>query len=306
MTRKWIFLLLVFLLKSLPLQATTLSPIVILSSNSNSYLEVYDALKKFGLQKSEVHILGTNSSLMLKNRTAIAVGSRACRKSVETASINSHIICTFLPYSSYSHIASMDKTQQLRKTGNITALYLDQPLSRQIQLGLLIKPNALSIGTLVSSKDTEQENHFTQVSRKMGLHPRIAHLNIQDNPVRVLGPIIENSDIFLPLPGHSTAVNGASKWILYLTLRNGVPLIGYSKSYADAGAVVALYTSTSQVARDTIQLAHVAETGLPLPPPHYPRNFELSINTIAARNLGIDLPPRDVLHHQLEESEQQP
>lgn len=301
----WVLILLVLLLAPLPLQAAP-TPLVLLSANSNSYLEVSEALKNYGLREAEVQILDATNSLTLADRTVIAVGSRACQKSVKSATADTRLICTFLPSNSYSRIAKLAHTQRLRKAGNITALYLDQPLSRQMQLGLLIKPDARSIGTLLGNNDDKQAENFTRTAKKLGLTARIAHLSATDNPVSVLGPVIEESDLFLPLPGHSTAVSGASKWILYLTLRNGVPLIGYSKGYADAGAVIALYSSVNQIARETVRLERMTETGLPLPPPHYPRNFELSINTIAARNLGIDLPSRDVLQHRLGESEQQP
>lgn len=71
--------------------------------------------------------------------------------------------------------------------------------------------------------------------------------------------------------------------------------------YADAGAVVALYSDTDDIARQAAEMLTAMDGQLP--PPAWPREFSITVNRTAARNLDLVLPPAERLVEQLKAQE---
>ena len=264
-------------------------PLVLLSNGSNSYLEVSSGLQRHQFNDFELKILNDQLTEDITHRNVIAVGSRACEQSLAKAGPQTRILCSFLPSANFETLRATLKGDTLYKDARFSAVFIDQPLERQMRLALLIKPDTKSIGTVLGKDNIKLANEFKRACTLLNLVPVIAHLEPEDNPVQILGPAIEKSDVFLPLPDRSVFNQAAAKWILYLSLRNGVPLIGFSQKYADAGAVAALYTNVDQIAAQTATIALQMLRSATLPAPTYPNQFEISINHTAARNLGLQL-----------------
>lgn len=264
-------------------------PLVLLSTAGNSYATLLGALQRHYQHPLESRILSTDTQPETESRLIIAIGSQACASALEAMGSSSRLFCLYLPAQTFERLTDNPRGRTLLAENRLSALFLDQPLSRQMHLAKLIHPEMKRIGTVLGPGNPAQEAHFRNTAQRLGLKAVIGHLYSDDNPVRILTPVIANSDLFLPLPDHSVFNRAAAKWMLYITLRKGVPLLGFSAKYADAGAAVALYSDTEGLARQAAQMLDQSKDRLP--PPSWPNDFNISINGIAARNLGLTLPP---------------
>lgn len=289
------------LLSPLAVQASSQTQ-VLLSSDSGSYRAVSDALARH--LSSPPQTLTVKQAETTRLTRTIAVGSNACQYAQAHADGQTILLCTFLPSQTFFSLARGTAAKKMLREGRLSAVFIDQPLARQIRLARLIKPDAKTIGTVVGASSQEQAEAFSATARAQKLQPLIARLHDNDNPVQVLTPIIEQSDLFLPLPDRSIFNRAAAKWILYITLRDGVPLIGFSSKYADAGACVAIYSSIDQVARQSAEIMSSGKT-VALPPPSYPRDFSITVNQTALRNLGLPALHSDDLKQRLRQEEGQ-
>lgn len=286
-----------------PLAARAAPPLVLLSDSTGSYTLMLDALKRHYPDPLESSVLPVD--LSLEDRLVVGLGSRACDQALTRAESRTRVLCTFLPAQTFRELSGSDKGRTLLRQKRLTALFLDQPLERQMRLARLVLPTMKRIGTVVGPDSERQATEFRSTAEGLGLEAVIGRLDNRDNPVQILTPVIERSDLFLPLPDRSVFNRAAAKWILYITLRNRVPLIGFSSKYADAGAVVALHSSVDQIATESAELIGAYQAGHPLQPPAYPHDFSISVNRTAAQNLGLPLPDTEQLIAQLKRTEAQ-
>jgi hypothetical protein len=283
-----------------PLSVRAAPPLVLLSDAGSSYADMLAALQRHYDGPLESQVLA-NAAPAGDERLFLAVGSRACALALDHLGSRGRLFCLFLPAQTFAELTADAHSQTLLADQRLSALFLDQPLARQMRLARLIEPDLQRIGTVLGPDSDAQARAFEQSAREQGLTPVIGRLRSSDNPVQVLSPIIADSDLFLPLPDRSVFNRAAAKWILYITLRKGVPLLGFSAKYADAGAVVALYSDTDEIARQAAEMLTAMDGQLP--PPAWPREFSITVNRTAARNLDLVLPPAERLVEQLKAQE---
>ncbi|ANG64476.1 hypothetical protein A8C75_19710 [Marinobacterium aestuarii] len=226
----------------------------------------------------------------------IAIGARACEQLLQH---NGHadLICTFIPRTTFESLSTLYDNGQRR----LSAVYLDQPLQRQLRLAHLLVPDAKSIGTMFGPFSTASQQLFDDASRREQLTPLSITLDETDNPIERLTPLIQQSDVFLALPDRALFNRATAKWLLYITLQQKVPVIGFSKTYVEAGALAAVYSTPAQIGRQTGELLRELDLSRPLPPPVYPKYYNVSSNPIVARTLELPEPDDLALHRQLED-----
>lgn len=273
------------------------TPLVLLSDANTSYARMFAALQRHYTGALEARVLPNTIPPQTEPRLLLAIGSRACATALDLVDPRGRLFCLFLPAQTFNELTANPKGQALLADHRLSALYLDQPLARQMHLAQLIAPNLKRIGTVVGPNSDARAQAFEQQARALGLEPVVGRLDSSDNPIEVLSPVIEDSDLFLSLPDPTIFNRAAAKWILYITLRKGVPLLGFSARYADAGAVIALYSDTNSLARQAASMLEQASDRLPLP--SWPQEFSITINHTAARNLGLNLPSADQLTRRL-------
>ena len=294
--------LLLCLLSLISLQAHAKTLIILLSDRHHIYQDLANAIQTDIFTDYQIVALEEyNSNTLQPPGIFLAIGTRACEAALQLTEQHSDIVCTFLPSQTFLRLLEQYRTDSSTANRRVTAVFLDQPLQRQIHLARLIDPEAESIGTVFGNSSIYQQQAYETLSLAAGFNAQYAFLDERQNPVQVLTPIIQRSDIFLALPDSASFNRNVTRWSLYITLRNRVPLIGYSASYAEAGAVISLYTTPQQLAGQTNQvLNQIAGTDV-MPEPAYPLEFTLNINQSAARTLRLDLPEIEVLTQHLTE-----
>lgn len=286
-------------------------PLVILSDTTSSYQKVLQGIRDHNEEPvdhlSVDLLLNTPEKLQHNDYDYyVAVGSRATDTLLRLLPANAPpVLSTFIPRRSYQGLIRTYSTRPTVTSGKISVIYLDQPYSRQLRLARLIRPDANTIGAAFSSQSARDLPLLEAALNSTGLTLTHRVLDEDKNPIKQLQPIVESSDIFLTLPDKAVFNRTTAKWILYISFRLRVPLLGFSRKYVEAGAVAGVYSTAIQIGRYTGEMMAKLNPQHPvLPAPSYPRYFSVATNPSAAKKLRMSIPAKAILEQKLKETEQ--
>lgn len=282
--------------------------VVVISKDAALYQQVSASIRQ--IYDGPLHSITLNQ---LRNRTelivsendiTVAVGVEATEYLMANLPISQQMISVFIPQSAFRTLWSRYQSRWKSNPRNISAVYLDQPLSRQLRLAKLVVPDLKRIGTALGPSTSQQLADLQSAASQAGVELVHTVVNSNDNPVRRLQPVIQHSDVFVPVPDSAVFNRTTAKWILYIAYRKRIPLIGFSRKYVEAGAVAAVHSTPEQLGKQAGELLKAYEgSDAELPLPQHPRYFTVSVNRVAARSLKMDLPSDLELLRRLEELE---
>jgi len=194
--------------------------------------------------------------------------------------------CTFLPQAAYAALTNVSNERHARRS----ALYLDQPLIRQMQLIRLALPIRTRVGVVLGPESRKSEHNLRQAAVSAGLVLRIEQITDEKHLVGALHRVMDGADVLLAVPDPLVFNRNTAQSVLLTTYRLGKPVVGYSRAYVTAGALLSVYSTPAQIGRQIGEelLAMRDRSGRPLPAPGYPRYFSVEINERVARSLGIE------------------
>jgi len=231
--------------------------------------------------------------------TAITIGSQASDQAFAQLSPRQALIMAFLPRRTYLSLMEKYAAHPRQKINNFTAVFLDQPLQRQFNLIRIIKPETRIIATALGPFSSEELPDLRAEGKQHNISIKHETLSEEDNPMLKLQSLIAGSDVVLTLPDKSLFNRTTAKWILYISFRQGIPLIGFSDKYVAAGALAAVYSDPADIGQQTAEiLARWFASGI-LPKAQFPRYFKVATNPVAARSLHIELKTPEMLKQQL-------
>jgi ABC-type uncharacterized transport system substrate-binding protein len=183
----------------------------------------------------------------------------------------------------------------------MTAIYLNQPVERQIQLVVAILPDKRNVGILYTHVSKElNEIHQELKEHSLKLQEQKVD-NTQTLPDALKELLLGRSEMLLALPDAEIYNDSTIRNILLATYRRGIPLIGYSASYVKAGALCAVFSSPTQIAAQTAKLIVKFNEKHSLPPAQYPDEFQVLVNTQVAASLGLEVKDASELHDEIEQ-----
>lgn len=260
---------------------------LVLSEQGGAYAEVAAALRQdLGQavsirEASAATVEGDGDAL--GNSLVVALGTRALRAVLPAR--NSTIIAALVPRDAFDVV--LQTTRETRAPKTVTAIYLDQPYTRQLDLVRAVLPGRVRIGIL-SSPDTENELRLVQTAAKT------RKLTVIDESVTAarqiypaLTKVLASADVILAMPDPMIFNNGTIHNILLAAYREERPLFGFSPAYVRAGALAAVYSTPQQIAHQIAETVQRALDGKPLPAPEYLRSFTVGVNATVARSLGL-------------------
>ncbi|MDM3870519.1 ABC transporter substrate binding protein [Porticoccus sp. W117] len=219
----------------------------------------------------------------------VAVGSNACKQAMQRAD-KIPLLCTFLPSSTYWN--TLEKSGRATSAPATSAVFFDQPMSRYFALIKLVAPKAEKLGTAVGPQSTQLLPRIEQQAQQYQLQLHQTELDTTTSHHKALSPIVAASDLFLVNPDKAELNKSVAKTLLHLSIRQRIPVIAYSGSYVNAGALAAIYSTPENIGRDAGELVSqwLDSPGQPLPTARYPNYFTIKSNPNVARSLGIKLP----------------
>jgi len=237
-------------------------------------------------------------------RLLITVGSLATEFAMKFAQQNSTIVSTFIPSQRFQQLSEKYSRELKQREISTTAIFLDQPLQRQLKLATEIRPQLKRLGFTLGPDSKYILPELKEAAAAMNLSLNYQMLTLEDNPIQRIQPIMESSDLFLVIPDQSTLNKTTAKWLLYMSLRNRVPLLAFSQNYVKAGAVAACISTPEDIGRYTAEQLHLIARGS-LPPPSFSPYFKVVTNPRIARQLNLSIKTAEQLQQLIVEAETQ-
>lgn len=218
-------------------------------------------------------------------RLYVALGADACALLGRTPA-PAPVLCALLPRASFERVL---RDSGRRAGASLSALYLNQPLGRQLDLMRLALPQARRVGVLWGADAQANEAMLESAAQARGL--KVVGVPVKpDEPVfNGLKKILDESDLLLALADPQIYNSSSIQNILLASFRAQVPMLAFSPAYVRAGALMAVYSTPAQIGQQAGLIARGVLQGQPLGVPQYPLQFEVSVNEHVARSLGLKL-----------------
>lgn len=186
-----------------------------------------------------------------------------------------------------------------------SALFIDQPFARQLNLCKAVIPDLRRIAVLYGPGSQAAAGPLEAAARRAAVAIVDRHLSAGSNPNAALDEILDNSELLLALPDNEVFNRYTVAGLLLTAYHHDVPVIGFSRAYVTAGALAAVYSTPAQVGHDAAAMTLAARSaGWRLPAPRYPTSFTVTVNRQVAQSLGLKLPEDEQLQQTLVRQEE--
>ncbi len=203
-------------------------------------------------------------------------------------------LCLLIPRQSFERLASSARAPARGR--RLSALFIDQPLSRQLDLLRLALPEKHRVGIILGPSSQGLADELRGRAHERGLSLNVARVSESSEVYRALQTVIPESESLLLLPD-PVATNADTVYgLLFASYRAQIPVLGFSEGLHNAGAFVSLYSTARQQGRQGAEIARRVlshEDGLPAP--QHPRYFSVRVNTSVVRSLGLHVPEEAAL-----------
>jgi len=178
------------------------------------------------------------------------------------------------------------------KADNITGVSLDAPVFEQFKA---VKSALASVKRIGIMYNPANSSDFIEEAKKSvkGLNIELVLKPVassKDIPA-MLEEIKTEIDVIWAVPDSTVYNSATSRHILLFSLRNKLPVIGFSASFAKAGAVVGVYSSYEDIGRQTAeQIVEILNGKKPSEIPVLkPRKIKMALNLNAAGLFGMEI-----------------
>ena len=222
----------------------------------------------------------------------VAIGTKALEAAL--AQSGRPVLSLLVPQLTYERLASARQ--------QVSALYLDQPLTRQLRLLGLALPGMKKAGVPLGPSSQGLQAALQNAAKDSGIQVNSALINQSSDLYATLNDMAEDSQAFLLLPDPVAAQRSVLQNFFLQTYRLKKPVLAYSEPLVQSGALLALYSTPVQLGEEAA--AWIRESWskgvFRLGEPRYPKRFTIGVNRTVARSLDIVLPSEAALTRQLE------
>lgn len=260
--------------------------------------EFRSQLAKNGVNQVSIRNISDAALASSDDGMLVAVGVQALQHAANQKG-NQPVLGVLIPQPVYPKIRAS------AVNSNISAIFLDQPPTRQMRLLHQLLPQAESVGILLGPTSTQGSEILAKAAQDSGLKAVMATIQHEDNLTSSLKPLLESSSALLAVPDPLVHQRGTAQTLLLTSYRYQKPVIGYSQAYVTAGALAAVYSSPADIARQAAEItSNYPDRQGALPSPQPPRYFSVGINRQVARSLNIDIQDTESLTKSLIKEEQ--
>jgi ABC-type uncharacterized transport system substrate-binding protein len=281
-----------------PAEQTAPSVVIVSSDYSGAYLETAQTLirelERGGVARHSVLQMNASDwrgARPQPPRLYVTLGTEAAdllARSVPGAPV----LCVLLPRSSFEAVLVRSGR---KASSQLSALFLDQPAQRQLQLIRLAFPAARRVGVLFGPDVVKDSSAWRAQAQAAALQLVEADVTQDDLLFPALKQVLDGTDLLLAVPSPPVYNNRTIQNILLASLRARVPMMAFSPAYVRAGALLAVYVTPVQVGAQAAQLARAVLDGKALPASGaYSSDFEISVNEHVADSFGLSLDAKDL------------
>jgi len=182
-----------------------------------------------------------------------------------------------------------------------SAIYLDQPVERHLQLVKNALPSHEKLTVLLGPESQQLATELKQQSQRLALLLQIIKVDEESVIGKLFGQKLFAEDTLLLLPDAEVVNRRTVKPLVLGSYSQGIPLVGYSQALVKAGALLAVHSSLPVLEQELLTMVKGYLSGGVLPPPRFAADFEISANYQLARALKISLPSESILKKGLQE-----
>lgn len=225
---------------------------------------------------------GLDQTVLNRADAIIAVGARVAAEVLTQTS--KPVLAVMLSHAQFSALRGAHPGKPL------SAIVLDQPISRQLRLAAAILPAGGQLGVLVGPDNSALLPEIRIASRDTGVAVDVREVSSTDELLQKLDSLLKANAVLLTLPDSLLASQSSARTILLTSYRYRKPILAYSRAYVEAGALAAVYSAPEDVARDVADWVTDFNAKIALPPSSSPpRQFSIAVNRQVARALGLDV-----------------
>ena len=188
----------------------------------------------------------------------------------------------------------------IRPAIGITAIYRDQPLTRQLRLAKLLFPKLQRVAILQGEQNLPISS--SELERLSNLSITVATINQQQDWAKSLSQLMIDNDILLGVDDPQMYNNDTIHSILLTAYRHGKVLIGPSKPFVGAGSLASCYSTTEQYLQQLVDIVKIYLQTEKLPMPRYPKEYQIIVNQQLATSLGLTLPDEKTLLKRMQDT----
>jgi ABC-type uncharacterized transport system substrate-binding protein len=224
----------------------------------------------------------------------VALGSQATAALVEE-NLSAPIVAALIPRQSFERILR----QGGRKVSpQLTAIYLDQPLMRQLALIRAALPRAKRLGVLWGPESKGSAPQLRALAESSGLQLVEAEFKPDGAGFPDMRQVLSASDAFLALADPLVFNSNSIQNLLLSAFRANVPMVAFSPAYVRAGAWLSLQVTPNQVGQQLAPLVQGVLQGGGLPDHTLEStDFEVSVNEHVGRSLNIKADAAELRLH---------
>ncbi len=280
---------------------------VIANRQSTGYDEIIDAVREEvsktpGTTIEVVYLSSSDKQRFMRlpdeTNFVVTVGVQSAQQVAAMTDLKMPVLSVLIPRASYE---SAFGGQRLGRKN--TAIYLDQPAHRQIDLLRAVIPGARTVGMVLGPATQRDGPVYRGLATSRGLSVQMEVAERETELYPVLQSVLRASDVLLALPEPTIVNVSTAQNILLSSFRFRVPVIGYSASYVRAGALAAVFSTPRQIGLEAGQLIRQYQRTGNLPPPRYARNFSVAVNRQIAETLGLAVADEAALVQRLQQLE---
>lgn len=225
-----------------------------------------------------------NQSGTTSPKLFVALGSKATAALVEEK-LATPILAALIPRQAFERILR----QSSRKVSpRLTAIFLDQPLSRQLALIRAALPRAKRVGVLWGPESKGSGPQLRALAESNGLQLVEAEFQPDSAGFPDLRQVLSGSDVFLALADPLVYNSNSIQNLLLNVFRANVPMVAFSPAYVRAGAWLSLQVTPNQVGQQLAPLVQGVLQGGGLPDHALESaDFEVSVNEHVGRSLNL-------------------
>lgn len=237
------------------------------------------------LREKEFNDKITNSTLL------IPIGTKATEKVINFTS-NKQIFSVLVPKLT---IEQLDKSAT-EKNSKLSALFLDQPVIRQLRLIQAIFPGNPVIGVITGHSTAAFKNEFLAAGQSITAKIQFQHILDSNDLYKRLPHVLESAKVLLPMADPDIYNPRTIEYLFLSAYRKQVPIIGFSDATVRAGALAAVFSTPVQLGHQlAISVKRWLNGSADALNDSYPNEFTVTINRQVARSLDIKIMSEESL-----------
>ena len=189
----------------------------------------------------------------------------------------------------------------------ITAIFVDQPFTRQFNLIQALFPHINEkspIGILLGPQSVADQELLQCIARDRHLQLITTFVNKSENPIAVVDTMLNEAKLLFAIPDINIYNPTTSHGILLTTYHRRAPLIGFSRTYVNSGAMAAVHSTSKQLADQASKtIAAIIEKNQ-FPAPQYPKEFSVAMNHHVVHSLGLSVADENTIKSRMDKMQE--